>query len=377
MKSVLIVFTDPHLPYAPTIINLFNELKKHVRVTIITPEPDKVYSLQKIDDPDIIYLENNNSMMNKWSRVKRLINRVSAKILPPNPTQVINRYLQNAKSLAIVKKISQFEGEIIAVDFLALWCAEQAGKSAHLVSLEIHTNDSYRDNCSFNKIKSVLIQSEERYRYLFKDLKLEKFIVQNAPSYLKFQPDSISRKKSDLIYCGSAVPGFGIFSCLDFLQDYPEYTLTIKGAVPPATKEAIDMFYSKLYKENRLVIDDSYMDTDTLTHYISTFRAGFVFYDFYRFEQLRTFNYYTAPSGKMFQYLNSGVPVIGNRLSGLEMIESSNAGVLIPYLSSLQIKIALDKIESSYLNIAENAKKVSENFDFTSNIQSFISFIKN
>lgn len=376
MKSVLIIFTDPHLPYAPTIINLFNELKKHVRVTIITPEPDKLFSLQKIDDPDIIYLENDNSLMNKWSRVKRLINRVSAEIFPPDPIQVTNRYLQNAKSLAIVKKISQFEGEIIAVDFLALWCVEQAGKSAHLVSLEIYTNDSYRANCSFNKIKSVLIQSEERYRYLFKDLNLERFLVQNAPSYLKFQPDLISRKKNDLIYCGSAVPGFGIFSCLDFLQDYPEYTLTIKGAVPPATKEAINISYSTLYKENRLVIDDSYMDADTLTHYISTFRAGFVFYDFYRFEYLRTFNYYTAPSGKMFQYFNSGVPVIGNKLSGLEMIESSNAGVLIPYLSSLQIKIALDKIESSYLNTAENAKKLSEKFDFTSNIQSFISIIK-
>lgn len=376
MKSVLIVFTDPHLPYSPTIINLFNELKKHVKVTIITPEPEKLFSLQKIDDPDILYLEDDKSVMNQQSFVKRLINRVSKKIFPPDPTQVTKRYLQNAKTLAIVKKVNHFEGEIIAVDFLALWCVEQAGKSAHLVSLEIHTNDIYRDNCSFNKIKSVLIQSEERYRYLFNDLKLERFLVQNAPSYLKFEPDLLSRRKSDLIYCGSAVPGFGIFSCLDFLQDYPEYTLTIKGAVPPATKEAIKRFYSQLYTDNRLVVDDSYMDADALTHHISTFRAGFVFYDFYRFEHLRTFNYYTAPSGKMFQYFNSGVPVIGNKLSGLEVIESSNAGVLIPYLSSLQIKIALDKIESSYFNTAKNAKKVSEKFDFTSNIQSFIGFIK-
>ncbi|MEJ7913347.1 MAG: hypothetical protein WKF70_09345 [Chitinophagaceae bacterium] len=377
MKNILMVFTDPHLPYSPTIINLFNELKKHSKVQIITYQPEQLFSLQKLDDPDILYLSNADLHYRPEGLLKRTVKKAIEKIIKPSPAEIVRRNLHTNKTEAVIKKIRDFEGEIIAVDFLALYCVQQAGKAAHLVSLEIHLNDRYRDNCLFDKIKSVIIQSNERYAYLFKDLQIPTFIVQNSPRYSNIEPDKSARRKNKLIYCGSAVPGFGIFSCLDFLLDYPEYQLTVKGAVPPSTKEAIEQFYKQLIVEERLILDDSYMSEESLNLFVSRFRIGFVFYDLYRFDHVRTFNYYTAPSGKMFQYFNSGVPVIGNRLPGLEIIEHSKSGVLISYLSSAKMKQAIDQIESSYDEYADNSKKTSKDFDFTTNIQDFITFIKN
>ena len=110
-------------------------------------------------------------------------------------------------------------------------------------------------------------------------------------------------------------------------------------------------------------MNDTYMEQEELNRYVSQFWAGFAFYDFYRFATLRKFNYFTAPSGKLFQYFNSGVPVIGNQLSGFKMVEDHKAGQLIEHLGSLEIKKALDVINASYLEFSTNSKKLSREFD--------------
>lgn len=377
MKEVLIIFPDPQLPYSPTTLNLFYELKKDFKVTILTPEPEEFYTLQKVDDPGVIYFENKGEEHNSPSLLKRGINKLKRWYKPLTQEEIRRNSLMSGKAKKIIDYVSDFEGEIIAVDFFALWCVQQAGKKAHLISFELLEYDPYKDDCDFSVIKTVIIQSQERYDYLFHQIRPKCFFIQNSPPYLNFSPSINTRKQKDLVFCGSAMPWFGIVTCLDFIKDYPEYTLTIRGAIPKVTHRTIELFYDDLVKEGRLIINNDYLDATSLTEYISQFRIGFAFYDFYRFENVRSFNYYTAPSGKVFQYLNSGVPIISNKLPGFDFIEQKGAGVLIPYLTSNAIKKAIGKIESDYISIAENAKKCSKDLDFIKNAVPFINHLKN
>ncbi len=365
MKEFLIVYTYPNFAYSPTTLNLFYELKKHFSVELVIPRPEKTYSLHEIDDPCVKYYDEIGKLT-IFEHLIKTFKKIKDFFVEPSPRRLFERDI-----ISFIKKRKY--KEIIAVDFLALWCAQIAGRKAHLLSLEI--NKYYRD-VNFDHILSVIIQSEERLNYLFPEAKPPYFIVQNAPKYIDFTPPCESRKKTDLIYCGSAMLGFGIITCLDFIKDHREYTLTLIGALPDETRSVIDQFYSDLITDNRLIINNTYLAMSDLTHFVSKFRIGLAFYDFYRFPHLRTFNYYSAPSGKIFQYLNSGVPVIANKISGFEFLEEKQCGKTINYLSSDRIKAAIDAIESDYEHFAKNAKSFSKENDFETQISPFIEYLK-
>ena len=374
-KCFLIVFTDPHLAYSPTTLNLFYKLKKNYDVKLLAPIQPNYFSDNVVTDDDISYF-NWRVKRNILDLLKLLFFKIADLLIQPTEKTLSLRTLFNYKTTAIISNIKKTECEIIAVDTMALWCVQQVGKKAHFLSLEIHDNDKYFENTQFDTIKSVIIQSQERFNHLFPNRKPLSFIVQNAPKYKNFLPFYAERKKTDLLYCGSAVSGFGIITCLDFIKDYKEYTLTVKGALPKDTAKVIEEFYSDLIEEKRLIIAGDYLSESDLTDYVSKFRIGFAFYDFYRFDHLRTFNYYTAPSGKIFQYLNSGIPIIANVLPAFEFINKQGCGKLIDYLSSVQIKLAIEYIENDYLKMAEKAKSVSSQFDFDKMIQPFLDFIE-
>lgn len=371
IKKILIVFTDIHFSYSPSTLNLYYELKRNnYDVNIIAPLPNSQYSTQKIEDPNIIYLDMTDDNFNSFQ--KRLLNKIITLFkIRKNPNwDLLTK--QNKKIIRIIKKS---EREIIAVDWKAMWFTQMAGKTGHFLSLEIKENDIYYKLSNKNLIKSIIIQSKERLNFLFKDLNIPYFLVQNAPPNENINLQLNRRKKNDLVYCGSAVDRFGIFSCLDFLMDYPEYKLTIKGAVPVETLNSIKEFYFELLNTNRLIIDTTFLTQNELNIFVSKFRIGFAFYDFYRYSTVRNFNYYTAPSGKVFQYLNSGIPIVANQLQGFKFIEKEGCGQLIPYISSIKIKMAIDKIEEDYNKIASKAKETSLKFDFKKNIKGFIEFL--
>jgi hypothetical protein len=360
-KKVLIVFPDIHLPYSPSTLNLFYALKKRgVAVTLLAPEPEEHFSLQRVNDENIKYIDCRSFYP---GLIKRVAGKVVNKLVSKDNLR--KRELKTPKASAFINAIMMEDADtIIAVDFFSLWCVQQTGRRASLLSLEILESDAYYCSCDFKLIDSVFIQSEVRYNYLFKEgIKPSFAILPNSPAYIDLDLKIRDRDPYNLIYCGSAVIDFGIFSCLDFLIDYPGYKLTLKGAVPAATREGIEKFYSGLIEEGRLIINEEYMDSITLTSYVANFRIGFVFYDFYRVPKLRRFNYYTAPSGKLFQYFNSGVPVIGNCLEAFDIVEEFHSGKLVSSLGSLQLKKAIDVVEADYQRYAENAKKLSLDFD--------------
>ena len=373
LKDILIIFTDFNLPYSPTTLNLYDTLSSKFNVSILTFEPYVKSSSVKIFDRNVNYIKIPNKKNGK-PLYKRLFNEIK-KSLKTNLHS--SEKLITPSARALINTIKDFEGEIIAVDYFALWCVQFLKKTAHFLSLEIHKTDPYREACNTSSIKSVLIQSKERFEFLFTDQKIPVFFVQNAPIFNEIKIHPEQRKCNDLIFCGSALPIFGIFSCIEFIKNYPEYNLTIKGYIDPFVKKVILTLFNDLINDSKLILDEEYMSSENLQNYISNFFAGFVFYDIYRFESIHSFNYLTAPSGKLFQYYNSGVPVIGNRLLGLSSIEEFNAGVLINDLGSKSIAEALERIKRNYNRFVNGTKAAASHYDFKRNIQDFIHFITN
>lgn len=371
MTKVLIVFTDAHLAYSPSTLNLYNSLKERCDVQIVAFEPDHSYSSQKVDDSNVIYLENPPIFEDGIPLTKRLYTEIRKSIKP-----ITNADLLTAKARILIEYIKQFDGVLIAIDFFALWCIQQAGKSAHVFSLEIFEKDKYKNACVVTKIESVITQSQDRYDFLFPKHNVPVFYVQNSPYYIAIDESSYEkREKKKLVFCGSAMPFFGIFSCLEFISDHPEYSLTVKGAVPSFVQKVIQEHFAYLITEKRLIIDSAYLGPEALNVFLDHYYIGFVFYDLYRFEFVNSFNYKTVPSGKLSQYYNAGVPVIANNLKGLKSIKDYHAGVLIDNLSSKNILEAINQIESNYTYYAKGAKQASVDFDYKKGITPFIDFL--
>ena len=131
------------------------------------------------------------------------------------------------------------------------------------------------------------------------------------------------------------------------------------------------MIFPELLGEERLKIDTNYLEMDALVEFLKAFRIGFCFYDT-RFDFYDRFNYHTAPSGKMFTYFASGVPVICNNLPGLRVVEEFGAGVLIEDLDAGSILSAIQKIEANYDYYAQNCLKAAAHFSFEESLQPFI-----
>jgi len=355
MKKVLIVFTAGHLPYSPTTLNLYDSLVPFFDVSIAAFEPHADFKAEQINDRKIKYLIPDVSIFDKL--FFKMIGQKIALRLRKGP--IIK--LLNKKDIVLINEIKKFAGEIIAIDYYALWCVKMAKKRAHFVSLEIYekdifgvpfviyAKDLFKHLIDANIIKSVVIQTEDRYRFLFADKQLPTFFIQNAPFDIDGDIDFNAREKNNLLFCGSAMPGFGILSCLEFIRDFPEYKLTVKGAILEHIKTVIADNFSDLIECGRLVLHNDYLNATELNKFISTFRIGFVFYDFFRFEYINTFNYKTAPSGKLFQYYNAGIPVVGNNIPGLTIISDKGTGRLVNFLGSRQIKKRLTRLNKTIL----------------------------
>jgi glycosyltransferase involved in cell wall biosynthesis len=131
------------------------------------------------------------------------------------------------------------------------------------------------------------------------------------------------------------------------------------------------VIFPELLSDGRLKIDTNYLEMDALLEFLKAFRIGFCFYDT-RFDWFDRFNFHTVPSGKMFTYLASGVPVICNNLPGLRVVEEFSAGVLIEDLDAGSILRAIQKIEANYDDYAQNCLKAAAHFSFEESLQPFI-----
>ena len=380
-KSILIVFSDEWVAYSPTVINLYDVLSEDFNVRIVAFESSLNNQKKLMDrNADCIDISKENTF--PINKAIYLFFRLTEKILTLNSKidvfglfKKVNSY-SLLKAFLLWKKIRGLQvDEIIGVDFLSLWVAQTVFGKGHLLSLEIgdipNNNVLYR-LVDRKKIQSVLIQTEERYQYLFDSLKIKTTLVQNAPI---FKPlISYPSNCEGLIFCGLAAPKHGINECLDFIAESSEHIMTVKGIVPEDVKQKIQSKYEHLVSQGRLILDESYVEREDFAEYLSQFDIGFCFYDLDP-SSSSYFHYLTAPSGKLFNYYAAGIPVIGSDIPGLSSVKDFEAGVLIKNRSVESLREAINTIRADRMKFKKNCLKAAEYFSFDKAIKPFRAYL--
>ena len=225
--------------------------------------------------------------------------------------------------------------------------------------------DGYIINC-------VIIQSIERYQYLFKEEKHEIFYVQNSPNFTEV---TLPEKRSGIIHAGGAYDELGFYHILNFIKKYKNEVLTVQGAFLQADKDRVNFEFADLLDNKRVLISTKYLENDEVVPFISNFEIGLCLYNFDNpYVKDNFFNYASAPSGKMFKYLAAGVPVVCNNIMGFKFVSEFDCGVMLEDLSEDSIYKALTKIRGNYNYYTQNAIKAARHFSFDNALLPYIIF---
>lgn len=373
-ENVLILFDGSHLAYSPTTLQLHAELVKKYDVTITALHPDG-YNGQEANISNILY--------HKCFRVKGryffwalfqlwLPFSKHAKVFRKNKLTYKDYFF---KFLFIKKTIASKKFKrIICVDNSYVFFCSLLKTNVDFLSLELTVNAHLIPLVDRSIINCVIIQSQERFNYLFKNERLKTFFIQNAPVY---KEDVLKNKREKLIYAGSAIKILGFYHCLNYLNKYSHEKMVVQGAIFDEDRKRVNKEYSNLLKENRLSIDNAYLQNDEVVEFISNFEIGFCFYDFDdSFMQEHYFNYMSAPSGKMFKYLAAGVPVVCSSIPGFQFVGEFQCGILIDNLEEDVIRNALLTIRADYDFYVQNAIKAAKFYSFEKSVAPYLEFIK-
>ncbi|MEP7110932.1 MAG: hypothetical protein ABI760_23255 [Ferruginibacter sp.] len=372
-EDVLILFDASHLAYSPTTLQLHAELSKLYNVTITALHPDG-YNGQAANISNILY--------HKCYRVKgRYFVWAYFQLLLPFSKMA--RYFRKNKLtykeyffkfLFIRKTIASKKFKrIICVDNTYLFFCSLLKTKVDFLSLELTVNAHLIPFVDRSIINCVIIQSQERYDYLFKNELLKTFYVQNAPVY---NNNVFKKNRRSLIYAGSTIKILGFYHVLDYLNKYKQEKMVVQGAFFDEDKKKVNREYPNLLKEGRLVINNGYLENDDVVEYMSNYEIGFCFYYFDdSFMQKHYFNYMSAPSGKMFKYMAAGVPVVCSNISGFQFVKEFQCGILIDSLEEDVIRDAILTIRANYDFYVENTKKAAEFYCFEKSITPYLEFI--
>jgi len=373
-EDILILFNGPHLAYSPTTIQLYDELSKKYTVTIIAQNPDN-YNGQKLNNRNVLY--------HRYYHVKSryfylllfkllvLFNK-EAKYFKQNGLDYKDYFFR----FAFIKKQLRRKAyrRIIAIDIKNLFYCSLLKLRVDFLSLELCEHEELLPLADTGIIDCVIIQSPERYHYLFKDHRFTTFYVQNSPNYREFK---IGNNRKGLVYAGGAYNVLGFYNCLNYIKKYPDEKLTVQGAVLSEDKKRIHTEYASLLAEDRLVINNVYLDNDDVVEYISKFEIGFCFYNFDEPSiQRNYFNYVSAPSGKMFKYLAAGVPVVASNILGFRFVEEFQCGILIDGLAEDDIRKAISVIRGNYAFYVENAIRAARHYSFDKALLPYLDYIE-
>ncbi|MEO6316428.1 MAG: hypothetical protein ABIU63_05370 [Chitinophagaceae bacterium] len=374
-KTVLILTLNDYIIYQPSILNLYDYLQEYFDVTVVSFKPAS--GTKKKDElRNIRYLKTNFFLKQFFQKTDFIVGtavKYIRKMMPSVEYNYLyyNKYLPHVLKSA-VKKERLNADIIIATDFPALHAVQKIYGSVHFLSLEIENNSNpIHKKIDRTKVKSVLIQSKERYTYLFPGMDLPVFYIQNAPV---FREDSITNyERKDFIWSGAMDRRMAIFDCLDFFKAYPQYRIVIKGAAERKVLVRIKEDYADLIKQDRIKIDQAYLPVSSFLDYLSHFKFGFTFY---AWDVVRSsFNYATAPSGKLFMNLAAGVPVIAVNIPGFKLIDEFHAGVLIDDFQPATIYAAMKKIEADYEGYRQGCYAAARHFSFDKRVAPYIEFL--
>lgn len=372
-KKILILFPQQHISYSPTTLGIYDALSAYTDVTIYCPFPD-AFKASNEEKRNFIFFKLDTSRKKKLIAFpKFMFHKFNIIMHKHNPLDHLGIY-NYTKFIAIQKAINKLNthvyDEVICVDVLMLAMAQHFCKQVSFLSLELNEEErKMLQTIPAAFIKNVIIQDSQRYKYLFGNTKHNTFFVQNAPVFKV--PFTVQKKQGAFIFNGTATPWFGLYHCLDFIKYNPGFSLTFKGVIMPSDKPVINSKYKNLISEGKITFNNDYMSNPEMLEFISQFEIGFCFYDL-GYPKMNTFNYRTAPSGKMFAYFAAGVPVIGNNIDGLKPVEDFEAGVLINDFKQATILAAVNKIRANYDFYQSNCYKAAAHFSFDKAIEPFV-----
>ncbi len=361
MKKLLIVSSDDIILYQPTILNLYDYLKNDFDITIISFEPGYL-GKTKDETRNIIYISASNPAQ-KIFRATDLVWNAIAKRIDKYIFRFSyrSRLTRKYKCTLLIKELQKHTADkVIAVDTMPLFAVQQVFRSSDLLSLEIIPGDSFIKKIDTKKINAVIIQNQARYHFLFGDVALKTFYIQNATFCENIYYNSTERK--GLVWGGSIVKEFGVMYCIEFVKKYTQFQLTLKGAAETRTSKTIYDEYKQLLHDGHLIINEEYLSVKDFIKYLTGFKIGFCFYDWELIK--RNFNYQTAPSGKVFMYLAAGVPVIACNIPGFKFLEENNAGILVDDYEPATILKAVQKIEANLVQFQQNCYRLFSNMCF-------------
>lgn len=374
MKKVTILFAENHLAYSPTVIGLYDLLSQHFDVTIVALNP-KSFTNTYVANRKVVYLNERpiNGIHRYMDRIRFELSSLFRKDVLFLKKKNIPPYFLHKFDQVKTYLSKENPDLIIAVDFKNLLITQTLGKRVEFLSLEIEPNNPFYKACDFQNIDSVIIQTKERYEHLFKDLGQKTFFIQNSPSYT---PAVAESERKGLVYSGTAWDAFGFYHILEFLKKFPEHSLTSKGAMLDPDLKKVKAEYSELTSSGSLTIDDEYLDEREMVDHLRKFRIGFCFYNF-EVGWINNFNYFSAPSGKMFKYFAAGVPVVGQDILGLDPVREFDCGVLIKDLLPESIKAAIETIEKKFDYYSRNCLKAAAHYSFDKMAAPFVEYLLN
>ena len=360
-RKILIIYPYAWLAYAPTVLRLYDALTSSFDVAIVAFE-DESFCKTKVERPGISYYRLPTCLSSLAEKL--------AKRYPEREKRWHFFHIVRAFFFWLVLRLHRAD-EVIATDNSGAWIAQKVFRwrktRLHFLSLELYECDFFASRIQVDRFASVMIQTPDRLDWLFPRHKPRVFYIQNAPV---FKRRNLPQKRGGLVYCGTALPRFGIFTMLELLLAYPQLTLTLQGLSNEQT-EAILRPHNELIEQGRLILHNHYFASEaSLLDWLGQFKVGLCLYDFGNLPADH-FNYQTVPSGKIFNYLAAGVPIVGNDMPGLSPVKEFNAGVLIQNHSPATVKAAIDKIEDDLLTISENCLRAAEHYSFDKAVEPF------
>lgn len=373
-ENILILFHGEHIAYAPTVIQLYDMLSAKYSVTIAAQYPVG-FNDQKLENRNVVYhrfyqvksryfyllLFPLIALFNKEARYFKK-NKINYK-------QYFFRFLFIKRQL----RKNKYK-KVISVDNMNLLFCSILKVPTDFLSLELSCDERLLPLVDTTCLNCVIIQSKERYEYLFKDKKFKTYYVQNAPAFREIQ---IKSKRNGLIYAGTASNIMGFYHILDYIRAFKDEKLTVQGAIMKSDKEKVNQEYPDLLEEGRLNINSKYLENDEMVELISNYEIGFCFYNFDEtYISENYFNYISAPSGKMFKYLAAGVPVVCSDIPGFKFVNEFQCGVLIEGLGGQEIRAAILKIRENYDLYVKNTLQAARFYDFDNAIAPYLDSIE-
>lgn len=364
-RSLYIVFPDDWLPFSPTTLNLYDNLSQDWDVTILAfhaKGDEWPLSYRKV--VKIKSLTGVEKFLKTIDKVVRFFR---------GRTFHLKRRFRALQLMFVCRRIKA--DAWVTVDTHAAWALQRLGRFVHLVSLELYDRDPFVKKLHADQIKSVLIQSKSRLVSLAPHVLDPVFLVQNAPVFPGPQAGNTLNERNGLVMSGSCFPEFGLNIVLKYFRMYSDRRLALHGTLFERDEVRIREEWNAEIAAGRMSLSLEYKEGKELLNYLNQFRIGFCFYDL-RFEDVNNFNFWMAPSGKLFHYFAAGIPVIATDLPGFQVVREYGAGILIRDDDPRTIRRAIEEIEATYDEKVKACYKAAANFSFDRTIEPFRHYLK-